>query len=59
MTDPVELDDPDDPRLADYRDLLPPAFARGIKLFFDEDTRLFTPAEVMGLAPPPDVVTYQ
>ena len=31
----------------------------GIKLFFKQDTNLMTPAEVLGLAPPPDVIIYQ
>ena len=36
-----------------------PVTSVGMKLFFDEDTHLFTPTEVTGLQPPPDVVTYQ
>ncbi len=31
----------------------------GIKLFFDWDANLMTPAQVLGLTPPPDVVIYQ
>lgn len=31
----------------------------GIKLFFDQDTNLMTPAEVVALDGPPDVVIYQ
>ena len=31
----------------------------GIKLFYDQDEPLMTPAEVMALDPPPDVVNYQ
>lgn len=46
-------------KLADYFGLLPDRFARGLKLFFDEDVRVLSPAEVLGLDPPPDVVTYQ
>jgi hypothetical protein len=46
-------------KLGDYFGLLPDRFHRGLKLFFDEDVGLLTPAEVLGLTPPPDVVTYQ
>jgi hypothetical protein len=31
----------------------------GIKLFYRQDTNLFAPADVMGLAPPPSVIVYQ
>lgn len=31
----------------------------GIKLFYKQDTNLFTPAQVMGLTPKPSVVIYQ
>jgi hypothetical protein len=31
----------------------------GIKLFYRQDTVLFTPAQVMGLVPLPSVVVYQ
>jgi hypothetical protein len=34
-------------------------FGAGFKLFFTQDSRLMTPAEVMRLRPRPDVVTYQ
>ncbi len=46
-------------KLGDYFGLLPDRFARGIKLFFDEDTRLMTPAELLALEPQPDFVSYQ
>lgn len=46
-------------KLADYRSLLPDRFARGLKLFLDEDSRLLASQEVMGISPPPDVITYQ
>ena len=36
----------------------PLAFA-GIKLFYQQDTGLFTPAQVLALAPAPSVVVYQ
>ena len=31
----------------------------GVKLFYDEDTDLMTPAETLRLRPAPDLVTYQ
>jgi DNA-binding phage protein len=34
-------------------------FFNGFKLFYDEDTAMLTPAEVMALVPRPDLVTYQ
>jgi hypothetical protein len=45
---------------ASYRAVMrqPLAFA-GIKLFYDQDTNLFTPAQVMDLSPRPSVVVYQ
>lgn len=46
-------------KLEDYFGLLPDRFARGLKLFIDEDVRIFQPSEVVGLEPPPDVITYQ
>ncbi|HSL58867.1 MAG TPA: DUF4214 domain-containing protein [Acidimicrobiales bacterium] len=46
-------------KLADYFDLIPDRFPRGLKLFFDEDVNLFSPAEVLALDPPPDMITYQ
>jgi len=36
-----------------------PPFFNGFKLFFDEDRDMLTPREVLGLRPPPDLVTYQ
>ena len=36
-----------------------PPFHNGFKLFYDEDTDLFTPAEVLAFPNPPDLVTYQ
>lgn len=36
-----------------------PRFGIGFKVFFTEDTRLMSPAEVMALKPRPDIVTYQ
>ena len=34
-------------------------FHAGFKVFFTEDTRLMSPAEIMALHPRPDIVTYQ
>ncbi len=47
-------------KLSKY-DLLrpPPPFYVGFKLFYDEDTNVFNPAEVLALAHPPDLITYQ
>lgn len=36
-----------------------PRFRVGFKLFFTQDTRLMSPAEVMALTPRPDIITYQ
>jgi hypothetical protein len=36
-----------------------PGLFRGIKLFFEEDPALLTPAQVLGLTPRPDVVIYE
>ncbi len=47
-------------KLAKYEQLHAVApFANGLKLFFDEDIDIFTPAEVLGLVPAPDLITYQ
>jgi hypothetical protein len=47
-------------KLSSYRAVMrqPLAFA-GIKLFYRQDTRLFSPAQVMALTPTPAVVVYQ
>ena len=47
-------------KLASYRTVMrhPLAFA-GIKLFYQQDRGLFTPAQVLALTPPPAVVIYQ
>jgi hypothetical protein len=37
----------------------PPRFNDGFKLFYEEDTNLMTPAGVLALTPPPDVVVYE
>jgi len=34
-------------------------FHNGFKLFYEEDTNLMTPAQVLALRPPPDLVTYE
>jgi hypothetical protein len=36
-----------------------PPFFNGFKLFYDEDRNRFSPADVMALAPSPDLITYQ
>ena len=36
-----------------------PRFGVGFKVFFTQDTRLMSPAEVMALKPQPDIITYQ
>jgi hypothetical protein len=36
-----------------------PALFTGFKLFFEEDTRLMSPAQVLGLRPRPSVVIYE
>jgi hypothetical protein len=46
-------------KLADYRNLLPDRFARGIKVFLNEDPVVLGPDALLGLEPPPDLVTYQ
>jgi hypothetical protein len=47
-------------KLASYRAVMrqPLPFA-GIKLFYRQDSGLFTPAQVMSLLPTPAVVIYQ
>jgi len=47
-------------KLASYRAVMrqPLAFA-GIKLFYKQDSNLFTPAQVLALTPTPSVVIYQ
>ena len=45
-----------------YKALAFPAGARihnGLKLFIDEDTDMFTPAEAMAFEPQPELITYQ
>ncbi len=34
-------------------------FYNGFKLFYEEDTDLMSPAQVLGLRPPPDLVVYE
>jgi hypothetical protein len=46
-------------KLADYFTILPDRFARGFKIFYQEDPRVMQPGELLGLDPPPDVITYQ
>ena len=36
-----------------------PRFNDGFKLFYEEDTNLMTPAAVLALGPPPDLVVYE
>ena len=47
---------------AKYREFAaqtPPGFHDGFKLFYEEDTGLMTPRQVLALQPPPDVVVYE
>jgi hypothetical protein len=46
---------------ARYRDLVPRGGSKhpGFKLFFQEDTNLMSPAQVMGLNPRPEFVVYE
>jgi putative cell wall-binding protein len=39
--------------------LAPPPYSMGFKLFYDEDTDLFAPADVLAFPRPPDLITYQ
>ena len=36
-----------------------PSFDQGFKMFYEEDTGLTRPAEVVRLRPPPDLVVYE
>lgn len=45
-------------KLQKYEALKGP-FAKGFKLFLDEDTDIYTPADVLAFADPPDIITYQ
>ncbi len=47
------------PKIADYDTLLPDRFARGIKVFYDEDHPRMSPVDVLSLSPRPDYVSYQ
>ncbi len=47
------------PKIADYNTLLPDRFARGMKVFYDEDSPQMSPADVLALDPAPDYVSYQ
>ncbi len=47
-------------KIGDYDNLLPNRFERGIKIFYDEDVNMMSPAEVLHrLAPDPTFVSYQ
>ena len=50
-------------KVAKYRALRPwgpiKQFPLGFKLFYQEDYNLMTPAEVLGLRPPPDFIVYE
>jgi hypothetical protein len=48
-------------KIAKYHDFVgrSTGFRPGLKLFYHEDTRVMSPAQVMGLRPPPDVVVYE
>jgi hypothetical protein len=47
-------------KISDYDNLMPPRFERGFKIFYDEDTNLLSPNEVLDrLDPTPAFVSYQ
>ena len=48
-------------KISKYKDFTrgPKVFKHGYKLFYDEDTDLMTPAEVMGMKPRPDFIVYE
>ena len=48
-------------KVAKYHDFVAqaPSFRRGFKLFYQEDTKTMSPAQVMRLSPRPDVVVYE
>ncbi len=48
-------------KIAKYRTFTraAPSFHKGFKLFYEEDTDLMSPREVLRLGPPPDVVVYE
>jgi hypothetical protein len=50
-------------KIAKYRSFAHTAkaagFRRGIKLFYEEDTKLMKPRQVLRMPPPPDVVVYE
>jgi hypothetical protein len=50
-------------KVAKYRAFMRAArarhFRRGFKLFYEEDTKLMTPRQVLRMGPPPDVVVYE
>ena len=49
-------------KIAKYRDLRPPegsGLGAGFKLFYEEDTDLMSPGQVLGLRPEPDLIVYE
>jgi hypothetical protein len=46
-------------KLADYFSILPDRFARGMKIFYQQDSRIMSPAELMALDPEPGFISYQ
>jgi hypothetical protein len=46
-------------KISKYQELHRPQRHPGFKLFYDEDTPMLTPQQTLGLAPPPEFVTYQ
>jgi hypothetical protein len=50
-------------KIAKYREFVRTAKAaglgRGFKLFYQEDTKLMQPRQVLRMSPPPDVVVYE
>ncbi len=47
-------------KIADYDNLMPPRFEKGIKIFYDEDSPTMTPGQLLDRAnPDPTLVSYQ
>ena len=46
-------------KVAAYRRLVQPGHANGIMVFLDEDVDPLGPEELLGLEPPPDIISYQ
>ncbi|MBJ7290698.1 hypothetical protein [Williamsia sp.] len=46
-------------KMTKYRALTSPRLHSGFKLFYTQDKPLMSPAQVLGLQPPPDFISYQ